>query len=116
VALGSVEIIHAARHIPLHADQQVRYGRESGSVSKVDMQAAPAWTRGRLSFESSPLVFVASELNRYSNQRVVLMGPAIGSLSVTGAVDLNNVSGWLDALALSKPLHVLHLYHLTLLY
>jgi ferric-dicitrate binding protein FerR (iron transport regulator) len=52
--------------------QPLRYGRESGSVSKVDMQAALAWTRGRLSFESSPLVFVASELNRYSNQRVVL--------------------------------------------
>jgi transmembrane sensor len=54
------------------------------------MEAAAAWTEGRLAFRDQPLSAVVSELNRYRRQPLVIDDPGLAGLKISGVFDLAN--------------------------
>lgn len=71
-----------------------------------DEAQVTAWRRGRLVFDNTPLAEVAERLSRYWGDKVVVGSPAIASLRVTGAFELNNRAGLLRALELTLPVAI----------
>ena len=68
-----------------------------------------AWKEGHLEFRDTPLRDVIQEVNRYSDQRIVLSDDgdgAVGSLPFTGTVYEGQVTGWLQALQTVYPVEV----------
>ena len=63
-----------------------------------DAAAATAWQTGRLAFRLQPLRYVLEDVNRYARKPIVLEGPRLGSLVITGTVERNNISGWISSL------------------
>ena len=65
----------------------------------VDVGGVTAWTRGQLVFHGEPLREVIAEINRYTNDRVVLTDPAAGSIPVYGVINQGDTSAIRDLVA-----------------
>ncbi len=76
------------------------------SVTPEALQRGLAWQEGMLSFEDTPLLQAAEEFARYSNRRIRIADPAVGSETVTGLYAANNPEGFARAVALSLDLHM----------
>lgn len=63
-----------------------------------DPSAATAWRTGRLAFRLQPLHYVIEDVNRYSLKPIVLEGEGIGTLLITGTVERDNITGWVNSL------------------
>lgn len=79
--------------------QQVTYSKPAHrlSVATVDPKIAGSWRDGILQFVGEPLEEVVGEINRYSEQKIVL-ADAIRQIRFTGTVSTANVGDWLKAL------------------
>jgi transmembrane sensor len=64
------------------------------------------WRNGVLVFDNAPLVEVASELNRYNRQKLVIADAATGQLAVVGTFRTNDVQGFTDIVRAVFKLHV----------
>lgn len=64
-------------------------GAELDKPSSLD--AVTAWRRGEIVFDNSSLIDAAEELNRYSDNHLVIADPAIASLRVSGVFSTKDV-------------------------
>ena len=81
---GSLAVLRDGRTTRLDARQQVSYGDQGiGTVTAADPDYVTAWRHGRLIFESTPVVQVIAEINRYRAGRIVLMNENIGRRLLT---------------------------------
>jgi transmembrane sensor len=93
--------------------QELRAGEEF-SIGVPDIRPQPvaaepgqaAWPSGMLVFENTPLREVALQANRYSDERLVLRGAAIGNLKVTGTFRAGDTAGLARSLAAAFGLTV----------
>lgn len=67
-----------------------------------DVEAAVAWTRGRLVFRATALAIVAEEFSRYSGKPLVIRDPALSDFRVTGSFSSANLSALIRFLE-SRP-------------
>jgi transmembrane sensor len=54
------------------------------STTPANLEAATAWTQGKLIFDETPLSEVVAEFNRYSARRLVIEDPALQRFHVSG--------------------------------
>ncbi len=88
------------RAVHLDAGQQTVAGSAGieDPTAVEDTAAATAWQTGRLAFRLQPLRYVLEDVNRYARKPIVLEGPGLGSLVITGTVERDNISGWVSSL------------------
>lgn len=65
-----------------------------------------AWREGALVFEGEPLSQALAEVGRYTRARIVLTGPNVGSLHISGRFRTDDVSGFFQALQAALPIRV----------
>lgn len=94
---GRVQVFgpQAPRRAPLvvlQPGQRVTVTTNAGaSLDTPSLDAAVAWRRGEIVFDNSTLIDAAQELNRYSNDHLVIADPQIASLRVSGVFSTNDV-------------------------
>jgi transmembrane sensor len=78
------------------------------AAQQVRRLASPAvdWTSGRLSFDGARLAEVAAVANRYGSQKIVIAGPDIGDLRVTGVYKAGDTAGLARSLAAALRLQI----------
>jgi transmembrane sensor len=88
------------RSVRLDAGEQTMTGSAGiEEPSKVeDPAAATSWQTGRLAFRLEPLHYVIEDVNRYAPKPIVLEGEGLGSLTITGTVERDNITGWINSL------------------
>lgn len=104
---GRVAVRDAAapdRRWSLAPGQQVVTAARSPRVAAVDVPAATSWTRGRLTFEGTPIAVAVAEVNRYTRQPIELRDEKISSIRVSGAFDAGDIEGFVAALQDLYPL------------
>ncbi|MDF0643712.1 MAG: FecR domain-containing protein [Nitrospira sp.] len=96
--------------IQLTAGQQTAVDSHvMGPIRQVDVQAATAWLRGRLMFENVRLAEVIDEIRRYHRGVIVIWGPTLGDMRVSGSYTLTDPDEILATLAQTLPIHMAHL-------
>jgi transmembrane sensor len=88
------------RSVRLDAGEQTMTGSAGiEEPSRVeDPAAATSWQTGRLAFRLEPLRYVIEDVNRYAPKPIVLEGEGLGSLTITGTVERDNITGWINSL------------------
>ena len=76
------------------------------SVSPRQIADALAWREGALVFQSEPLSQAIGEVGRYTDARIVLAGPQVGSLRISGRFRTDDVHGFFQALQAALPVRV----------
>lgn len=74
-----------------------------GPVSKIDLEIASAWRKGKLVFEDRPLRQVLSDVNRYRPGIIRATSDRLLNMRVSGIFDVSNPDGVLDAIRQSLP-------------
>jgi transmembrane sensor len=67
---------------------------------------ATAWQSGKIVLNNELLSDAVAEVNRYSRHAIVLSGPAMDGLRVSGVYDLTDANGFAEGIALLHSLHV----------
>lgn len=65
-----------------------------------------AWREGSLVFEGEPLSQALAEVGRYTRERIVLTGPEVASLRISGRFKTDDVPGFFQALQAALPVRV----------
>jgi transmembrane sensor len=76
------------------------------TVSSRQIADELAWRQGALVFASEPLSQAIAEVNRYTRTRIVLRGPRVAALRVSGRFRTDDVPGFLQALQEALPVRV----------
>lgn len=121
VTQGAIDVEDAARNAGL-ASQQTRLPndgairvaagqlvvteREGLTVRPADRETATAWRHGSLQFVDEDLSVVVANLNRYSQQEVVIADRSLEGLRYTGTVMQGRESEWLAAIEQVFPIRV----------
>jgi transmembrane sensor len=97
----------AAPPTMLRAGQQLisRHGAPP-EVSEAQVDEALNWQRGYLTFDDETLSAAAAELNRYSNDRLVVRDPRVAALRVTGQFRAGDVARFGRTLAEIHPVRI----------
>ncbi len=76
----------------LKPSQQTSFSPKTGlqGIREVLPENVNAWSRGKLIFENQPLEEVISELSRYHNGRIEILGESLGDLKVNGVFPVND--------------------------
>lgn len=78
-----------------------------GSAISVPRDGIGLWRQGRVTFDQTPLVQAVAEFERYGRTGVVVTGPAIVSLPVTGTFDLTNLRQFVETLPKTLPVKLI---------
>ena len=76
------------------------------SVSPRQVADDLAWREGALVFQGEPLSQALAEVGRYTKTRIVLTGPHIASLPISGRFRTDDVPGFFQALQAALPVRV----------
>ena len=76
------------------------------SVSPQQVADDLAWREGALVFQGQPLSQALAEVGRYTRSRIVLIGPSVGSLHISGRFRTDDVAGFFKALQAALPVRV----------
>jgi transmembrane sensor len=76
------------------------------SVSPGQIADDLAWRDGALVFKGEPLSQALAEVGRYTRVRIVLTGPTVGSLPISGRFKTDDVTGFFQALQAALPVRV----------
>jgi transmembrane sensor len=76
------------------------------TVSPGQIADALAWRHGALVFQGEPLSRAIGEVGRYTRSRIVLAGPQVGALRISGRFKTDDVPGFLQALQAALPVRV----------
>lgn len=95
---------------PLIAGEAMRYGAAGAlsGVEKIDVDAATAWSRGRLVFDDVTLVEMARQIARYHDIRIVIDDPLVRQLRVSGTFRSDDLDGLIDTLQTLLPIKAEH--------
>jgi transmembrane sensor len=74
-----------------------------------DVNEMMAWRHGELRFTRLPLAEVVAEAGRYRRGSTVIIGSGLGSLPVTGTVDIADVDAFFASLQAALPIKVIRL-------
>lgn len=95
VSEGRVSVSGAAGSKPLvlgAGEQLVERPGAAAAVSPADGGEEGSWRRGVLSFHDEPLSAVVAELNRYTDDRLVVRDRALAGLHITGVFRTGDVA------------------------
>ncbi|WP_422932296.1 FecR family protein [Sphingobium cupriresistens] len=98
---GGVDIREAGRDV-IHLSPGEMWSSKAtraASITSLDVRRASAWTQGRLIFEATPLSEAISEINRYTQNKVVLGATARAREPISGSFKTGDPSGFLKAVA-----------------
>lgn len=116
VSEGEVDIRTGEGALTLAAGQQSVFGhRLIGAAQAIDTEAATAWRRGKLTFNRRPLADVVTEMARYSQGYMVVVGEQLKATRVTGVFELNDLEGALTLIAENTGAKVTRLPLLTVI-
>lgn len=79
---------------------------ELTSGKGTDVEGAVAWREGKVVFRGTPLSKAIQELNRYSDQRMLVRDARIGELRVSGVFNIDDPESFLAALPQFAPVIV----------
>jgi transmembrane sensor len=102
-----IAVAKGKQRVVLHPGQSLHYGDTVGGP-EVSARGFDAWMQGNVVFENATLADVASALQRYSGQRLVVWGQA-RALRFSGVVRTADPIGALKAIAQSDGLSVVSL-------
>lgn len=68
-------------------------------VDPVPLKRSVAWTSGRLVFDDEPLKKAIAEVNRYSNQRVLIGDARLQSLHISGVFRVGDTSDFVNTIS-----------------
>ncbi len=105
---GKVEIGSPTGHrMTLPAGQAAKAGPLGLSNTPMpEEDAATAWRQGRLIFRNATLEQVAVSLSKYNPVPVVLNGPGLARLKISGSFRLDDIDGALRTLETALPVRV----------
>lgn len=84
----------------LKPGERVTVTASSGAaLDTPSLEAVTAWRRGEVVFEDSSLIEAAEELNRYSDRRLIIADPSLGSMRVSGVFSTGDVGEVAKAIA-----------------
>ena len=86
-ALRNLQLAKMIGPVPtlVSAGQEVTVDADVASKpQRADLAEATAWRRHQLIFDSSPLVDVVDEFNRYNQRRIVIVSPELEGLEISG--------------------------------
>lgn len=99
---GVIRMEHPQGQRQLLARDRMFYDDSAlGSVEHIDPRQLPAWRKGELVFEKTPLIEVIDEINRYRPGRVVLMNASVREQPVSGSFYIAALDKVLDVLRLT---------------
>ncbi len=75
-------------------------------VSTIDAERVTSWRRGQVIFSDTSLAEAVAELNRYSEQKIVLATPALADLKLSGAFATGRAAVFVEALTTYFPVKV----------
>jgi transmembrane sensor len=78
------------------------------SVSPQQVADDLAWREGALVFGGEPLSQALGEVGRYTRTRIVLRGPDVGALRISGRFRTDDLPGFFRALQAALPVQVSH--------
>jgi len=100
----------AARWVrALSAGEQLRIAGPRLQVMTVSPRQVAddlAWRHGALVFEGEPLSQALAEVGRYTRTQIVLTGPKVASLHISGRFRTDDVPGFFQALQAALPVRV----------
>jgi transmembrane sensor len=67
-------------------------------LSRADTVRETSWTRGQIIFDDEPLGAVVAELNRYTDQKMVIDDPGLAARPISGAFKPGDVQGFARSL------------------
>ncbi len=88
----------AVQSVLLAPGDTVTATSDSISVTRKPIQAlsnALSWREGVLSFDNASLVDVAAEFNRYNREKIVIAGPAVESIRISGTFQTQNAEAFI---------------------
>lgn len=102
--------------LQLRAGEQVSASAgRLGTPSRLDAEAAMAWTQGRLVFARTPLGEALAQLRRYHAAPIRLGDPALAELQLSGVIATDRAATFLHSLPAILPVEVSELADGTVL-
>jgi transmembrane sensor len=106
IALGEAKPAAEAALVLTAGERAESDGTRLRRLSPIHAGDVASWRQGRLEYLGEPLRTVIEDVNRYSDQQIVLTDPALGALRYTGTVLLDHVDEWLTGIAGTLPVTV----------
>lgn len=75
-------------------------------VSAEQVSSELAWRDGAVVFDSAPLADAIAEIQRYTDARIIVSDPTIGTLPVGGRFKTDDLQGFLDGLEAALPVRI----------
>jgi transmembrane sensor len=75
-------------------------------VTREQLSSELAWRDGAVVFDSEPLSRAIAEIQRYTDARIVISDPRIGTLPVGGRFKTDDLQGFLDGLEAALPVTI----------
>lgn len=79
---------------------------ENFKLSRANLATVASWRDGRLSFDNDRLSDVVSEVNRYSDHKLVIGDATAGRMRISGTFRTGSVDGFARLLTQSFPVEV----------
>ncbi len=106
---GSAQPLAVVTVRAVSAGQQLSTAAKDYAVIPVSpelLSSELAWRDGAVVFDSAPLAEAITEIQRYSDARIVLSDPRIGTLPVGGRFKTDDLQGFLDGLQAALPITI----------
>jgi transmembrane sensor len=75
-------------------------------ISAEQLSSELAWRDGAVVFDSAPLSEAITEIQRYTDARIIISDPTIGTLPVGGRFKTDDLQGFLDGLEAALPVKI----------
>lgn len=107
VLRGLVRVDQHGATALLAENQQATAGAALSGAISVDATAQTGWRDGKLVFERVALREALAEMQRYTNNRIVLVDGKLGGTPLSGVFDIARADGMLDLLPAILPVTVI---------
>jgi transmembrane sensor len=80
--------------------------RQPFEISRASFDDAASWRSGRLRFDGLPLSDVVTEINRYTDRKLVVGSPAVGAMRISATMRIGSADNFANALAAGFPVRL----------
>lgn len=109
VTKGVVEVSTPSGNVKVAAGNRIVWevsGASVPSIAPATEASTLAWQQGRLEYHNEPLSAVIADVNRYSQQPIVIDDAAAGEILFSGTVFTQATDAWIDALPQVFPVQL----------
>lgn len=109
VTKGVVEVAAPGGAVKVAAGNRIVWNESGDSVPSIaptTEASTLAWQQGRLEYHNEPLSAVIADVNRYSQQPIVIEDAAAGEILFSGTVFTRATDAWIDALPQVFPVRL----------